>query len=254
MCVYNTYVFIIVHYTTEAKIVSSLDASFKQILGSLTGNKNMLFGNGITFKGENCCAEKEAFANHPPRVDLVIALDKSGSVNSKDFDIQKSFAEEIVSRLVVSYSATRVAIITWSGHQTLEFDFNKYINYDGVIAGIKKIKQNGGKSAIGDALNFINTNVFSQSPGDAKKVLLFITDGSSNFGYYRVSTQGFNLKRSGVKIFAIGIGKEPLDSELGYMGTRPLSKHRFRLRTFSDLLSVGRDLSSKLTFMCDESY
>ena len=256
------YVFIIVYILRiyvriEAKIVSSLDANFKQILGSLTGNKKVLFGNGITFKGENCCTDKEAFANHPPRVDLVIALDKSDSIDSKDFDIQKSFAEEIVSRLVVSHSATRVAIITWSGHQTLEFDFNKYINYDGVIAGIKKIKQNGGKTAIGDALNYINTDVFSQSPGDAKKVLLFVTKGKSNQGYYKVSTQAFNLKKSGVEIFVFGIGTEPVDNELDYIGSHPKSAHRFRVKTFNDLLSVGQDLSSKLTFihlMRDEVY
>ena len=97
----------------------------------------MLFGNN-TFYGGQCCTDRLAFAGHPSKIDLVIALDKSGSVGSQNFEIMKNFVKEIISHFVVSYSAARVAIVTWSTQVTLEFYFKKYINYEGVKKELKE--------------------------------------------------------------------------------------------------------------------
>ena len=236
-------------YTLATTIASILDDSFKSLSGNLIGNKDILFGNNINFTCGNCCTEKRAFAGHPPKVDVVIALDSSSSIGSKNFEILKRFAEEIISHFVVSHSATRVAVVTLSTKKTLEFSFTRYINQEGVKAGIKKIRYNPGSKAIGDDLNFIRTKVFTQSLNDAKKVLFFFTHGTSDKESYQPSTEALNLKRSGVEIFTFGIGGDVHISELISIASLPSNKHNFQVRTFNDLSSVGSHLSGKFNII-----
>ena len=110
-------------FILATRIASILNDSFKRLSGNLTGNEEVLFGNNVTFTCGNCCTEKRAFGGHPPKVDVVIALDASSSIGYKNFEILKRFAEEITSHFVVSHSATNVAVITLSTKQTLDFSF-----------------------------------------------------------------------------------------------------------------------------------
>ena len=212
----------------------------------MVGNERVLFGDSNTIRGGRCCTDRLAFAGHPSKIDLVIAMDESGSVGSRNFEIMKNFVEEIISHFVVSYSATRVAIVTWSTRVTLEFDFNKYINYEGVKKGIERIQYSRGWTATGDALNLIRTSLFSQSPNDAKKVLFVLTDGRSNRQKYKPATEARLLKNDGVEIFTFGIGDEVNDYELAAIASRPIHTHKFRVENFKDLSSLSHLITSKL--------
>ena len=216
----------------------------------MIGNERVLFGDSNTFRRGQCCTDRTAFAGHPSKIDLVIALDESGSVGSQNFEIMKKFVEDITSHFVVSYSATRVAIVTWSTRTTLEFDFNKYINDDGVKKGIKKIRYSRGWTATGDALNFIRRNLFSQSSSDAKKVLFVLTDGRSNRQRYKPTTEAKLLKDAGVEIFTFGIGRSVNDYELVAIASRPTRTHKFRVERFGDLSSLSHLISSELYSLC----
>ena len=217
----------------------------------MIGNERVLFGNSTRFPYRQCCTDKTAFADHPSKIDIVIALDKSGSIGSSNFEIMKSFVEYITSHFVVSYSATRVAIVTWSTQATLEFGFNAYINNEGVKKGIKEVKYSKGLwTATGDALNFIRRNLFPQSPSDAKKVLFVLTDGKSNRQKYKPITEAELLKDDGVEIFTFGIGGSVNDQELVAIASQPTKKHKFHVKTFDDLSSLSHLTSGK--FVCDK--
>ena len=228
------------------KIAVSLDTSFTTLSGNVIGDKKVLFGDSFHFHRGQCCTDKTAFAGHPSKIDLVIALDESGSVGWRNFEIMKRFAQDITSHFVVSYCATRVAVVTWSTQTTLEFGFNKYINHDGVKKGIKRIRYSGGWTATGDALNYIRRNLFSQSPGDAKKVLFVLTDGKSNRQKYKPVTEAKLLKYSGVEIFTFGIGRYVNDYELVAIASRPTRTHKFRVERFGDLSYLSHLISSEL--------
>ena len=212
----------------------------------MIGDKSVLFGKLFHFHHGQCCNSRTAFAGHPSKIDLVIALDKSGSVGQHNFEIMKSFVEDLTSHFVVSYSATRVAIVTWSTWTTLEFDFNKYINHEGVKKGIARIKYSGGLTATGDALNYIRRNLFSQSPSDAYKVLFVLTDGKSNKQIYNPVTEAKLLKDSEVEIFTLGIGIHVNDYELAALASEPTGTHKFWLENFGDLSSLSHLISSEL--------
>jgi len=136
-----------------------------------------------------CCSDATAFEGHPDQIDLVIAMDESGSVGSSNFNVMKTLMKEIISRFVISYSTTRVAVVTWSTNVTLEFDFNKHINNNGVKSGIDAITYNGGMTFTGNALNFIRNYVFSQSSPNSMKSLFLITDGRPNGRTHNPATE-----------------------------------------------------------------
>ena len=211
----------------------------------------MLFGNSTHLPYRQCCTDKTAFAGHPSKIDIVIALDKSSDIGLSNFEIMQKFAEHITSHFVVSYSAMRVAIVTWSTQTTLEFGFNAYINNEGVKKGIKEIKYSKGLwTATGDALNFIRRKLFSQSPSDAKKVLFVLTAGKSNKQKHKPITEAGLLKDDGVEIFTFGIGRSVNDEELVAIASQPTKTHKFHVKTFDDLLSLSHLTSSK--FVCDK--
>ena len=212
----------------------------------MIGDESILFGDSFAFPPGECCSDETAFAGHPAKIDLVIALDESGSVGYRNFEIMKQFVEDITSHFVVSYCATRVAVVTWSTRITLEFGFNEYINNEGVKKGIRKIRYSGGWTATGDALNFIRRNIFSQSPSDAKKILFVLTDGRSNRQRYHPITEAKLLKKSGVEIFTFGIGRYVNDYELSTIASWPIATHKFRVENFNDLSSLSHLIGSEL--------
>ena len=228
------------------KVAVNLDNTLKTLSGDVVGDQGVLFGNSNSFSQGECCTDKKAFAGHPKKIDLVLALDESGSVGYRNFNIMKTFIQDIISHFVVSYSATRVAVVTWSTKVDLEFGFNEYINSDGVIEDIRKrVKYSGGWTATGNALNLIRRRLFSQSPLDAKKVLFIITDGRSNRQTYNPNTEARHLKNSGVEIFAFGIGKSVHDPELIAIASEPTKTHKFRVETFGDLSVLSHLIGSK---------
>ena len=79
---------------------------------------SILFGDLFHFPPGQCCTDEKAFDGHPAKIDLVIALDESGSVGYQNFEIMKNFVEDLISHFVVSYCATRVAVVTWSTQVT----------------------------------------------------------------------------------------------------------------------------------------
>ena len=155
------------------RIAQSLDDSFRKISGDVIGNMSILFGDLFHFPPGQCCTDEKAFAGHPAKIDLVIALDESGSVGYQNFEIMKNFVEDLTSHFVVSYCATRVAVVTWLTRITLEFDFNEYINNEGVKKGIRKIKYSGGWTATGDALISYAGIYFHSLPVMLRKFFLF---------------------------------------------------------------------------------
>ena len=212
----------------------------------MIGNESILFGNSTYFPSGQCCTNETAFAGHPSNIYLVFALDECGSIGSLNFKIMKRFVEHITSYFVVSYRATRVAIVTWSTQTTLQFGFNTYINNEGVKKGIKKIKYNQGLcNATGDALYFIRLNLFSQSPSDAKKVLFVLTNGNST----NQTTEAGLLKKDGVEIFTFGIGNSVNYEELVAIASQPTKTHKFWLKKFKDLSTLNHLIGSK-SFCC----
>jgi hypothetical protein len=71
---------------------------------------------------------------------MVFVMDKSGSIGSRNFNLEKEFVENLIEYFDIFPARTRVAIVTYSSLVKLEFDFNKYINKECLRKGIRNLR------------------------------------------------------------------------------------------------------------------
>ena len=105
-----------------------------------------------------------------------------------------------------------------------------------------QLKSSGGYTFTYNALRVVRENVFTTFWGDrrsAPNILISITDGRSEYGYY-TWLEAQKLRALGIKTFAIGIGHSISDKELLILaGDR---EHKFYVSSFSLLHDVQSPL------------
>ncbi len=140
-------------------------------------------------------------------IDIMLALDTSGSMRAEDFKPENrlNVAKEEIKKFVSKRESDRIGLVVFS--QTsftqcpLTLDYGVLLNFlDQVHFGMIK-----DGTAIGMALaNCINR--LRESPSKTK-VIVLLTDGVNNAGEIDPLTAATIAKTMGVKIYTIGIGK-----------------------------------------------
>ena len=101
----------------------------------------------------------------------------------------------------------------------------------------------GGNTATGAALTFAKDHLFNKRNGhrkNAKKVAIVITDGESLQDDPTVPAK--ELRRSGVEIFAIGVGDKVNQEELRTIATNPDKEHVFHVDNFIKIIDIEREI------------
>lgn len=75
---------------------------------------------------------------------------------------------------------------------------------------------------LGRVLSFAQQHLFSRIPSGKQNVLLLITDSVS---YDDVTRPALELKRRGVEIFVVGVGRNIVRNELESIATEPADDH-----------------------------
>ncbi|XP_054477460.1 collagen alpha-6(VI) chain isoform X2 [Anoplopoma fimbria] len=141
------------------------------------------------------------------KADLVFLLDQSGSINSNDYTTMKQFTTELVKSFKVSENLMHVGLAQFSSTFQNEFYLNQFYSEQAVSKHILDMKQLGGGTNIGLALDSIR-DYFEASRGGRRSAgisqnLVLITDGESQDD---VEEAADRLKALGIEVFAIGIG------------------------------------------------
>uniref|UniRef100_A0A8P4KD98 Collagen type VI alpha 6 chain n=1 Tax=Dicentrarchus labrax TaxID=13489 RepID=A0A8P4KD98_DICLA len=141
------------------------------------------------------------------KADLVFLIDQSGSINSTDYTTMKTFTTELLSSFKVSEDLVRVGLAQFSSTFEKEFYLNQFYTEQAVTQHILGMRQTGGGTNIGHALDSIR-DYFEASRGSRRLAgisqnLVLITDGESQDD---VEDAADRLKALGVEVFAIGIG------------------------------------------------
>jgi Ca-activated chloride channel family protein len=147
-------------------------------------------------------------------IDLVLALDVSGSMRALDLRIGNDRASrlEVVKKVTADFIRHRpddrigmVAFATYPyliSPPTLDQDF-LFRNLDRV-----RIDEENASTAIGDGLASA-TNRLKDLPGRSKVVIL-LTDGENNAGKLQPATAAEVAKTLGIRVYTIGAGSEGL--------------------------------------------
>lgn len=145
-------------------------------------------------------------ANDRYGIDIVIALDASGSMAAEDFRPRHRFgvAKDLISDFIRRRLDDRIGIITFGVRAATRVP----ITYDREIAQAilerALIGENGDGTAIGHAIaTAVNRLRTSKS---RSRVIILVTDGVNNAGSIDPLTAAQIAAKLGIKIYAIGVG------------------------------------------------
>jgi Ca-activated chloride channel family protein len=161
-------------------------------------------------------------------VDIVVALDLSGSMESEDFELKGrrvnrlEIARDVLQKFIDKRPGDRIGLVAFAGRAyvaaplTLDHDFLKmnlerlqlhYIQEEGTAIG----------SALSTALNRLR-DVKSKS-----KLVILMTDGQNNAGKVPPLTAAEAAQALGVKVYTIGVGKQgtaPMPQGVDFFGRK----------------------------------
>ena len=172
-------------------------------------------------------------------VDLVFLLDESGSVGSTNFqeslnfvkNITKAFSDEKLS----GKNGTRLGLSTFSRNYQPEFYLSSYTNQRSYLSAIDRVSYSGGGTYLGDALQRILTDQFTEAQGlrpevdGIPRILIVLTDGEATDS---ISIPAQNVRDKNIVVYAIGIANYNLDQLKKIASSE---SHIYTLSTFSDL-------------------
>lgn len=162
---------------------------------------------------DETCQGKEA--------DVLFVVDMSSSIWGVHFQQQLKFLTDVVSFFDIG--KTRVGMVTFSNNSRVEFYFDDYKTTDDISRAILAVKQEGGITNTHLALQTAYEEMFTIKHGSRRGVAhicIVITDGVSRLPQNTIGTADL-VHKSGVEVFAIGVGNEPDVTELRYIASRP---------------------------------
>src|SRR6266851_7573340 len=139
-------------------------------------------------------------------IDIVVALDASGSMAAEDFRPRNRFAvaKELIGDFIARRQDDRIGIVTFGVRAATRVP----ITYDREIAQAildrAEVGENGDGTAIGHAIaTCVNRLRTSKT---RSRVIILVTDGVNNAGSIDPLTAAQLAARSGIKIYTIGVG------------------------------------------------
>lgn len=144
-------------------------------------------------------------------------LDASSSIGGDaNFQLCLQFIKAIYGSFSISATGYRIGMVLFGASASVSFDFGKYSSASEIGDAIGSMKMIGGSCPAGQGLSTCQTQLFAQSRQNAAKVLLVMIAGKSTDD---VSGVAASLKRSGVKIFCLGMGSSFDKNQLLAMAT-----------------------------------
>lgn len=184
-------------------------------------------------------------------VDLVFAIDASGSVKAEGYFRIKEFTKGIIDNFDIGVSKTHVGVVTFSENADLQIKLTDTFDKEDLYKRIDGLKYAGYRTALDDALRLVNTDVFSLSGGtrqNVPQILVLLTDGKCTVCTEDLQTAVSPLKDSGVTIYTIGVTENINRTELEIIASEPSKNYTFEVESFSDLKGITNNLHEKFCY------
>ena len=141
-------------------------------------------------------------------IDIVVALDASGSMAAEDFRPRNRFAvaKDLIAEFIRRRQDDRIGIVTFGSRAATRVP----ITYDRRVAEMildqAEIGDNGNGTAIGHALaTCVNRLRTSKT---RSRVVILVTDGVNNSGSIDPLVAAQLAAKFGIKIYTVGVGSE----------------------------------------------
>ncbi|HUR83305.1 MAG TPA: VWA domain-containing protein [Thermoanaerobaculia bacterium] len=141
-------------------------------------------------------------------IDIVIALDASGSMAAEDFRPRNRFivAKELIAEFIRGRTDDRIGLVTFGSRAATRVPITYDRRITEAILDRAELGEHGNGTAIGHALaTCVNRLRTSKS---RSRVVILVTDGVNNSGSIDPRVAAQLAARSGIKVYTIGVGSE----------------------------------------------
>ena len=141
-------------------------------------------------------------------IDIVIALDSSGSMAAEDFRPRNRFtvAKELIGDFVGRRTDDRIGIVTFGARAVTRVPITFDREIARTILNQAEIGENGNGTAIGHAVaTSVNRLRSSQT---RSRVIILVTDGVNNAGSIDPLVAASLAAKFGIKVYTVGVGSE----------------------------------------------
>jgi Ca-activated chloride channel family protein len=139
-------------------------------------------------------------------VDIVLALDASGSMKAEDFQPRNRLevAKQAAIEFVGDRPSDRIGLVSFAGQAVTQAPLT--LDHDAVEDAIERVQI--GSLAEGTAIGTaLATSVNRLRPSDARsRVVILLTDGVNNAGQIDPLTAAETARALGVRVYTIGVG------------------------------------------------
>ncbi|XP_015764903.1 PREDICTED: neurogenic locus notch homolog protein 1-like [Acropora digitifera] len=171
-----------------------------------TGNSSYMCRCPEGFYGFNC--EKDC--SYP--MDIALAIDSSGSVGRRSFQLVKAFLKVFTHHFEVT-NTTHFACLHYDHrvYKNFKFKDTQYHNHPSLDAKIQSMRYLGGATLTDQALTVAKTFFFrrngARNKRKVKRAVVLMTDGKTYYGVPSLVHPTYELKEiMSAKIVAIGVG------------------------------------------------
>ncbi|XP_014854108.1 PREDICTED: cartilage matrix protein-like [Poecilia mexicana] len=152
------------------------------------------------------------------------------------------FISELVQNVHIGPNSFQIGLTKFSDEAKTEWNLNTHRTKESLLTAIKKIRQNGGETNTGKALDHVLRHDFSLAVGrraDSKKTVILITDGQSA-DYVEIPAK--NLKDSGIEIYVVAVGQDVDYNELRIIASGGDGTYMYTTSDFKSLHNIRKKL------------
>jgi len=139
-------------------------------------------------------------------IDIVIALDASGSMAAEDFRPRNRFAvaKDLIGDFIARRLDDRIGIVIFGARAATRVPITYDRDVAQAILDKAQVGENGDGTAIGSAIaTAVNRLRTSKS---RSRIIILVTDGVNNSGSIEPMTAAQIAAREGIKIYTVGVG------------------------------------------------
>ncbi|XP_036401366.1 collagen alpha-1(VI) chain-like [Megalops cyprinoides] len=176
--------------------------------------------------------------------DIMIIMDSSASVGSRNFEVTRRFVKRLAERFLTAERMGRVGVhvgvAQYSRDTTMEAGFSS--NYTELASQIDGIAFRNGATDVTAALSFA-IDSFKRSGGRRKKLLLLSDGRSQGVTESVIEKRVREVQAAGIDLYVLAVGSQVSESNLRYLVSRGrpydvayAQRHLFRAADYPSLL------------------
>lgn len=154
-----------------------------------------------------------------PDVDVAFLVDSSGSISFRNYRKVRTFVSDLAAKFNISPGGSRAAVVVYSTTASTEIRFRDHTSPESFARAVQGLRHQRGFTRIDLALQRAFFDLFGRR-GTARflvpKLAFVLTDGEQTPASNAIPLERASgwLKNAGVRLIAIGIGKNVKEEEL----------------------------------------